>query len=555
MSQGVARLNWFGLVCAALVSAIADAPRWRPALLPASRWARLSLLALILFTLLRSVLWASIQPAFLAPDEDYHFLYINHLVIDGSVPDLHKGNDSQEYEATVSLSNQGLYLAGPRTQYTGAPHAMLAHLRGLSRRPAPPPPRGVLEAPAYYVGGALLDNLLWSRVSVTRLAGLRYYSAVLGALTVFFTWLLAAQILAREWQQLAAAAVPSVQMILAFSASIVSNDVGVAVTMTATLAWCAWMLRSPPQARQGIVLGVLLSISLLTKATELSLLLVVAVALAVLWRTYPEDRRRWLRVVGWTVVIPLLLAGWWYVYLRITTHSFLGSLGGYSPTPTQPGGPGLSQAPEVARLWFDQVYRNYWFTFLFDEVPSGGFWFYVPAVGIVIVVVGLLVFLVRTRFSAFTPAGATRRGGAARAVDGDAARGGSVPLRHLAADPRDRFFDPAGPFPGPHLSGPGHHRCARHGGVDAMASPRLPSRGWAAGPECIRALLAQLDSLGFGELIRICARPLATPARPCRLRQAELHHARHGGGPRCRRDAGFRRGRGLRRGRRATRSD
>jgi len=28
---------------------------------------------LILFTLLRSVLWASVQPAFLAPDEDYHF--------------------------------------------------------------------------------------------------------------------------------------------------------------------------------------------------------------------------------------------------------------------------------------------------------------------------------------------------------------------------------------------------------------------------------------------------------------------------------------------------
>ncbi len=395
------------------MSAIADAPRWRPALLPASRWARLSLLALILFTLLRSVLWASIQPAFLAPDEDYHFLYINHLVVDGSVPDLHKGDDTQEYETTVSLSNQGLYLAGPRTQYTGAPHAILAHLGGLSRRPSPPPPRGVLEAPAYYVGGALLDNLLWSKVSVTRLAGLRYYSAVLGALTVFFAWLLAAQILAREWQQLAAAAVASLQMILAFSASIVSNDVGVAVTMTATLAWCAWMLRSPPQARQGIVLGVLLSISLLTKATELSLLLVIAVVLAVLWRTYPEARRRLWRVVGWTVVIPLLLAAWWYVYLRITTHSFLGSLGGYSPTPTQPGGsggPGLSQAPEVARLWIDQVYRNYWFTFLFYEVPSGGFWFYVPAIGIVVVVVGLLVFLVRTRFSAFTPAGATRRG-------------------------------------------------------------------------------------------------------------------------------------------------
>jgi hypothetical protein len=202
-----------------------------------------------------------------------------------------KGNDTQEYESTVQLAHEGLYLTGPRTQYAGPPHAILSQLGGLSRRPSPPPPRGVLEAPAYYVGGALVDDLLWSKVSVTRLAGLRYYSAVLGALTVFFAWLLAAQILEREWQQLAAAAVASLQIILAFSASIVSNDVGVAVTMTATLAWCAWMLRAPPQRRQGLVLGLLLSISLLTKATELSLLLVVAVVLAVLWRAHPGARK------------------------------------------------------------------------------------------------------------------------------------------------------------------------------------------------------------------------------------------------------------------------
>jgi len=147
---------------------------------------------------------------------------------------------------------------------------------------------------------------------------------VLGALTVFFAWLLAAQILAREWQQLAAAAVASLQIILAFSASIVSNDVGVAVTMTATLAWCAWMLRAPPQRRQGIVLGLLLSISLLTKATELSLLLVVAVVLAVLWRTHSDARKEFWRVAAWTVLIPLVLAAWWYVHMKIVTHSFLG---------------------------------------------------------------------------------------------------------------------------------------------------------------------------------------------------------------------------------------
>jgi len=239
---------------------------------------------------------------------------------------------------------------------------------------------------------------------------IRYYSAVLGALTVFFAWLLAAQILAREWQQLAAAAVASLQIILAFSASIVSNDVGVAVTMTATLAWCAWMLRAPPERRQGIVLGLLLSISLLTKATELSLLLVVAVVLAVLWRTHSDARKEFWRVAAWTVLIPLVLAAWWYVHMKIVTHSFLGELGGYSPTPGGSSGPGFSQTFPIARLWIDQVYRNYWFTFLFYEVPSGGFWFYVPAAGIVVVLVGLIVFLVRTRFKRIDPSESRRRG-------------------------------------------------------------------------------------------------------------------------------------------------
>lgn len=363
---------------------------------------------------MRSVLWASVQPAWLAPDEDYHFLYINYIVLKDTVPNLHTGASTQEFNVSVPLTQQGVYLAGPRTVYTGKPHAILSRLGHLSRQPVPPLPRGVLEAPAYYVGGALVDKILWHTVSVTRLTGIRYYSAFLGALTVFFAWLLAAQILAREWQQLAAAALTSVQTILAFSASIVTNDVGVAVTMTATLAWCAWMMRGPPQVRQGIVLGLLLAISLLTKATELSLLLVVAVVLAVLWRTYPLARRELRGVLAWTVAIPLVLAGWWYVYLKITTHSVLGALGGFSIAPAAPSAsahiPGLWHFPFWAWLWIQEVYRNYWFSYLFYEVRAQGIWFWLPVVGIVIVVAGLVIFLVRNRGVGFTPDGGQRRG-------------------------------------------------------------------------------------------------------------------------------------------------
>ena len=139
------------------------------------------------------------------------------------------------------------------------------------RKPSPPMPRPVLHPPGYYMPDVLIDNLLWHKVSVTRLTAMRYYSAVLGALTIYFTWLLASAILAREWQRLAAAALVALQTILAFSASTLTNDVGVAASLTAAVAWCAWMLRGPPRPRHGIGLGILFSVAVLMKATMLSL--------------------------------------------------------------------------------------------------------------------------------------------------------------------------------------------------------------------------------------------------------------------------------------------
>ena len=231
----------------------AASPRLRARLLPHSGWARAALLLLILFALLRSVLWASVQPGWLAPDEDYHWLYINYMVEKHTVPNLSKPFYTDELFRSVALVKQGLFLAGADGSYSGDPHAVLSKLGGplSEREPAPPNPRQVLHPPGYYLGGFVIDEILWHKVSITRLTAIRYYSALLGAITIFFAWLLAAAVLAREWQQLAAAALASLQPILAFSASTITNDVGVAVALTATLAWCAWMLRGPPTARPG----------------------------------------------------------------------------------------------------------------------------------------------------------------------------------------------------------------------------------------------------------------------------------------------------------------
>jgi hypothetical protein len=377
------------------VHAVADSPRGRPALLPRSGWARAALILLVLFALLRSVLWASVQPSWLAPDEDYHWLYVNYLVEKDTVPDLSGPFYTAELFKDVSLTHQGLYLEGPRTTYSGSPKAVLRQLGGASREPAPPPPRPVLHPPGYYLAGALIDDALWSKDAVTRLTALRYYSALLGALTIFFTWLLAAQVLAREWQQLAAAALASLQPILAFSASTLTNDVAVAVTLTATLAWCAWMLRGPPARRQGIGLGVLFAIAVMVKATMLSLVIVIAAVLAIQWFAYPESRRELKRILLWTVGIPVVVAGWWYVRLVIVTHSILGARGSLTAGTGHPLG--ILHAPAIAWQWIAAVYRGYWFDYLVYEVRVQDIWFWLPVVGIVIVAAGFARLVWRSR--------------------------------------------------------------------------------------------------------------------------------------------------------------
>lgn len=372
--------------------------------LPAPRWARWALFALVGFALLRSLLWASVQPGWFAPDEDYHWLYINYLVEEHAVPSLDRPFYTAELYKAVLEIDQGQYLVGPRTVYRGDPHAVLRLLGGpeSSRQPALPKPRPVLHPPLYYLGGALVDLALNSKVSVTRLTGIRYYSAAIGAVTVFFAWLLAAQVLAREWERLAAAAITATQPILAFSASTITNDVAVAAILTATLAYCAWMLRAPPERRYGIGLGVLLSIALFTKATMFSLVIVIGVALFLAWRTYPGCTRELMHVVKWVVALPVLLVGWWYVRLVKDTGSILGARANLTGG-TNSHGPGLLHAPAIAWNWLTQIYRSYWFDYLSYEVVHQDIWFWLPMFGIVVLGAGFVLYVARHRSDLTAP--------------------------------------------------------------------------------------------------------------------------------------------------------
>lgn len=355
-------------------------------LLPASRWARVALLLLVLFTLCRGVLWASTQPAWFAPDEDYHWLYTEQLLINKTVPDLDKPAYTEELYVSALFTEQGQYFQGVRQHYSRGPRTSLDRLKrhGGSREATGQPPRPVLHPPLYHFGAVLADRAVTGELAPVRLTVIRYWSVLLGVLCVYLGWLLAAQVLSRTWHQLAAAALVATQPGLAFASARVGNDILAACTFTAVLIWCTWLLRNEPRARQGWVLGVLLSVALLSKATSLALVGVIAVALLLAAATR-RDARPALRGLTWRAALAVVvLAGPWYAFLVSETGSILGNRGAVAGR-FDPGAgllamvqPALIQL-DAARDWLRDAYETYFIHQFPYEVFGNSIWYWIPA--------------------------------------------------------------------------------------------------------------------------------------------------------------------------------
>jgi hypothetical protein len=370
---------------------------WRnalPALLPGAQWGRPALLLLVVFALLRSVIWASAQPGWFAPDEDYHWLYVEHLLIEKHIPDLDEPFATAELFTAVVTIKQGQYMIGPRSQYPGRPHAAVARMKRLnsSRIATGEPPRQVLHPPLYHFGAVLVDRAVTERAAATRLTAMRYWSALLGAIGVWATWLLAAQVLARLWQQLAAAALVATQPIVAFSASTMTNDVLALLALTLVLAWCARSLRQPPRPRDGAVVGALLAIAVLTKATLLATIPLAALAVLMSWRTFRIPRGKVARLGGVALLVLVLATAWWFRIAIPETHSLLGARVAITTGPAQvgPDSAGLGFF-DAAYRWLSATYNGYWFDYLNYEVKAEGFWYYLPLVIGSIGIVALLL--------------------------------------------------------------------------------------------------------------------------------------------------------------------
>jgi hypothetical protein len=388
----------------------------RPRLLPATRLARIVLVLILAFTLVRGAIWATTTPNFWGPDEDYHMMYVDTIGHDHRLINPSKPLYSNEYSRTLDWTGFNFYGGGPRTVFGGDPKFNLHRLARLpeSQREKVATGRGigVIHAPLYYAIGGAVDFALGPKAMPTRLFWVRMVSGLFGVLAVYATWLLASLFFAAEAAALAAAMIVALQTMLAFLSGLVNNDTAVVSTSVLVLAFAVFVARSRPRVAHGFWLGGALALALATKSTALAMMPVAGFAYLLQGLTYGQWRVV-ARSVAWAVAIPLVLIGWWYIRSKILWGTFTGEVHGYHgigqspPAPVPAPGPGGAPAPAApqpdpaslsdyygwTRWWLATAYRTFWFHYLEYEAPRGTYRYFAPAFACGIGMLAYIYFL------------------------------------------------------------------------------------------------------------------------------------------------------------------
>ena len=240
----------------------------------------------------------------------------------------------------------------------------------------------------------------------------RTWSGLLGVLLVFGAWLLASQVFAGQRRPLIVALLVATEPMIGYWSGLVSNDISVMALFTLALAQMAFILRTPPDRRQGFWMGGVLAVALLTKSTALTLLPLTVLALAAQGLTYKGSWRE-IRATSLRAMAVLAIPAIWYVWSKIAYGTFTGEVLVGGVATSNPGGAslnfGLHDYYITARAWFADIYRTAWFHFFNYEAPRGSFVYYAPGALIIAAWLGVLGFAAQQRRRLFDASDARLR--------------------------------------------------------------------------------------------------------------------------------------------------
>lgn len=265
-----------------------------------------TLLAAYLFL---AALFSIVVPPFEAPDEIWHFAFVQHLVTQRGLPVSEpgtlalwrqQGTQAPGYYAAAALLTAGIDQSDfPEVFARANPHRAIGEPNTTINR-------------NYLIHHREAERFPWRR-SILALHIARLFSVVLGAVTVYAVYRTLRLLLPAEGALLGTAFAAFLPQFVFISSS-VSNDNAV----NACAALVLWQLTEMlveggrPNRTRLLKLGALLGLTLLSKLSGLGL--VGVVGLAILWLAW---RGRSVRLIFdaalWTAVPALLIGGWWYV--------------------------------------------------------------------------------------------------------------------------------------------------------------------------------------------------------------------------------------------------
>jgi hypothetical protein len=256
--------------------------------------------------------WALITPSFQAPDEVDHFAYVQSVVERGEGPSHNSLSPLPRWSSAENLALEDAsfqtdhqigdsrlpWLSSEQRKY--AADVSLHHPRrndggGYTSSATHGPLYYLALAPAY---AAASHASVFSQLTLMRLA-----SALLGALVVLFTYMLARELApGRPWLAVLAALLVAFEPMYGFVSGIVNNDVGVNAGAAALELLLIRILRRGMTVKLGALTGAVLIALPVVKGTGLSLYPVAGLVFLIsLWRSH--TRRD---LIGWG---SLVLAG------------------------------------------------------------------------------------------------------------------------------------------------------------------------------------------------------------------------------------------------------
>jgi len=287
--------------------------------------------------------WTLITPPFQAPDEVDHFAYTQSLVQHGEAPSRNPASPLARWSSAETLALEGESFFSDHQEGDSRPpwtsrQQAIYRAQVAATHPSSSDGGGNETAAthgAIYYAALAPAYLLASSSPFSQLTLMRLTSALIGALTVVFAFLIARELApGRPWLGVLAALLVAYQPMYGFISGAVNNDVGVNAGAAALELLAIMMLRRGVTLRLGLLTGGLLVALPIVKGTAYSLYPVVGIAL--LATLYRHHRRADIR--GWAaLVVGALAVRELSVRLAHVFHPAVASAAGGSAAPAEAG--------------------------------------------------------------------------------------------------------------------------------------------------------------------------------------------------------------------------